>query len=194
MKELNALKEKVLASARQAAEQKVADTEKKCTSALEAQKEKMAQYILDQEAVIKNREQLRYERLTQKLTNQKNQEILAHKRDLLDDLFQQSYEVMANWSSASLKEFLTEVLSGLNSNDHYTLRLGEISAAHLKAEDRDQLVRQFSQISWSTEAISKRAGFVLSDDKIDLNYFFDDLLADLRKEFGAELAKQAFDA
>ncbi|RLK64032.1 hypothetical protein D3H64_01540 [Atopobacter sp. AH10] len=194
MKELNALKEKVLASARQEAEQKVADTEERCASDLTAQKEKMAQYILEQKELINRREQMRYERLTQKLTNQKNQDILAHKRSLLEDLFQQSYEVMANWSSASLAEFIKEVLLSLDESHQYVLSLGERSAKHLSAQDQELLAKQFPQIKWSEKQIEKRAGFVLSDDMINLNYFFDDLLSDLRKEFGAELARKAFES
>ena len=128
-------------------------------------------------------------KVAQQAANQGRNRLLAHKQQLLQQLYEQAFTKMSDWHVEQVAYFVQGVCRQMELTDA-TLVLGE------RTDYAREAVRALlpETITLSDDVLPEQAGFVLRVAGIEYNYGFDALLQQLKKDFTTELAHRAFDA
>jgi len=142
--------------------------------------------------MLKKHNDLEYLRLRERLSSRLNRELLTYQRDLLDEIFDMASRKLQNASSKDFSDMFSEAIKGLKGN--FILYLGELSKGKLN----NQIIKQALvknrdlQISLSSVLIPHKSGFVLSDNRVEYNCLFEDLIEDKKIEQAASVLKEVF--
>ena len=142
--------------------------------------------------MLKKHNDLEYLRLRERLSSRLNRELLTYQRDLLDEIFDMAAIKLQNASINEFSDMFSEAIKGLKGN--FILYLGELSKGKLN----NQIIKQVSaknkdlRISLSSVLIPHKSGFVLSDDRVEYNCLFEDLIEDKKNEQAAAVLKEVF--
>lgn len=191
MKDLEQLKQQILAEVEEASQQELAVATKKQEERTNAANASLASQEVAKKTALKQRAKASWDKERQSLLNQSKKEILQVKRDLLNSVFDDVYTLMTQWRGETLVTFIQSAASGLDTSSPVTLILADGTVDHLSASDRAALEES---LTISPEVISHQEGFILRQGGIDYNYCYDALIADLRQEYSPELARNAFNA
>ncbi|UJF14952.1 hypothetical protein LZ578_08010 [Jeotgalibaca sp. MA1X17-3] len=131
------------------------------------------------------------DRKEQSLINDKRNRILAEKQIILNEIYAEAAKKMTVWDTETFRKFVENVLNQFDSN---TLQLvpGEKTRGQFTEEFVEQLKKDYPGLKISSSAIPNRAGFIVEKGGIDYNFFFDQMIAEIKKDFSPKLASLAF--
>ncbi|WP_017472110.1 V-type ATP synthase subunit E [Amphibacillus jilinensis] len=192
MKDLQALSTQILAKTKQEGQAKLDEYEKVANDKMEEQRQKLVESQKNREASIVRQMKNDYEREAQTLANTQRNTVLAKKQSLLNSVFTEATNKMAQWDGEQFSVFLNGVLSQLDASSQWTLVPGEKSTDLFKTNQVQSVVNDYSFVTVSNDVVKQKAGFIVQQGGIDYNFCFDVLVAELKKEFSPQLATLAF--
>ena len=142
--------------------------------------------------ILKNHNEHEYERLLERLSSRLNRELLTYQSELLDEIFDMA---VCKLRDASEKEFYDMFKSAVNGlKGRFTLYLGEFSKGKLDNSKVTEMIKenQGLEIIASTDTIPQKSGFILVDDRVELNSLFEDIIEDKKNEQAAAILKEVF--
>lgn len=191
MSELTQLKDSVLTQANEKGQLKLE----------RAQQEHIKEYEHKREQLLHDKEVLRrlkinelkgeHMRKMQQISNQQRLTSLNSKQQVLDTLFNGAVDMLTAWSSQEHLSFMQKVLTKYEDAD-LTLKFGNLTREVLTDEDLTHFSEQFPNVKISEETYPREGGFVLTEDRIDYNYLYTELVDDTRKAINLSVAKEVF--
>jgi V/A-type H+-transporting ATPase subunit E len=130
----------------------------------------------------------RLERYSRRL----NRELLAYRRELLDEIFDLAVKKLR---AISGKEYMDIFLSAIGDlSGSFTLLTGEHSVEKLNAKVIEEAVRSKNGLSITIDPkpIPDKSGFIIKDDRVEYNFLFEDLIEDIKNEQSAQILKEVF--
>ena len=149
------------------------------------------------EIFIKNNEH-EYARMFERLGSRLNREILRYQRELADGIFDMAVSKLRDVSKAEFfnmfKAALKELTDDFPGGGSFILHLGEFSGGKLESSEIEEAAKETGRINIVLDPgfIPKKSGFVLSDERIEYNYLFEDLIEDKKNEQTAQILKEVF--
>ncbi|WP_124057643.1 hypothetical protein [Vaginisenegalia massiliensis] len=188
MSDLNALKETLLAQAREQGQAKLAAAVKEHELAFQQQEHDLLAERANRRQHQLNEVTNQHQRQLQQLKNQERQSSLKSKQEVLNQLFEGALTMMTEWSSSEHIAFFERVISQYKDQP-LDLILGE----QTKDAFTDIDLSRYPHLSVNPEPIKGQAGFVLSDGKVEYNYLYQSLINDTRQDTSLKLANQVFE-
>ncbi|PXW91829.1 V/A-type H+-transporting ATPase subunit E [Streptohalobacillus salinus] len=192
MKDLQALSTQILAKTKTEGQNRLDEYEKVANDKIEEQRQKLVESQKNREEQIERQMTNDYEREAQTLANQKRNAVLSTKQSLLNNVFNQAANKMANWDGERLSIFLASVLKDLDKTIDWMIVPGERSKDVFKSDEVTAVIDQYTNVTLANETVKQKAGFLLQHGGIDYNFCFDVLVQELKKEFSPQLAALAF--
>lgn len=187
MKELETLANQIVIQTKEAGQKKIVAKENELNEKLEASRIQFVAYQKNQKAAIEGREQAEYERQTQSLRNKKRNALLEEKQNIMTQVYNGAVEKMTKWDTNEFHAFANQVLSQFEGKT-LTVIAGEKSVVHFT----EAFIAKYPHAVFSKEAVPGKAGFIVELGGIDYNYFFDQIVAEIKKDFTPKLASLAF--
>jgi V/A-type H+-transporting ATPase subunit E len=144
------------------------------------------------EMLLKHNEH-EYARLLERVSNRFNRELLAYRHALINEIYDMAVKKLRAVSREEFLRMFKSALKGLKGS--YRLYPGSLSASMLDAEMISEAVAECDDlnISLRRESIPFKSGFILRDDRVELNYLFEDLIDDMKSENTAKIIKEVFE-
>ena len=141
---------------------------------------------------LKKHNELEYERQLERISSRLHRELLSYQHDLLDEIFDAAAIKLRNISEEEFFGMFKAAVSGLKGS--FTLYLGELSKGMLDIQKIDRAVKGNGglRIALDTETIPYKSGFILVDDRVELNALFEDLIESKKGEQAAAILKEVF--
>ena len=142
--------------------------------------------------MLKKHNEREYARLLERLSSRFYREILTYQHNLIDEIYDMAVEKLRNASEEEFADMFKAVVRGLKGK--FNLYLGELSAGKLDIAEIEKAVKgkRGLEINLSGETIPKRSGFILSDDRVEYNCLFEDLIEDRKNRQTASIIKEIF--
>lgn len=191
MKELETLSKQIMDRVKQEGTQKVMEQEKILSQKLEENRLRLVGQHKTQKKLIESRSKDDYERQVQSLKNAKRNRILSEKQNVLSAIFDDAVKKMEAWDSATFQTFVKDVLSQFDT-EQITVVPGEKSAFHFTDAFIQSLKTSKPTLKVEKESIKNQSGFLVGIGGVDYNFFFDQMIAEIKKEFSPKLASLAF--
>lgn len=192
MKELNVLSEQILKRTKEAGQKKLANKEQELAQKIEENRVRFVEQQKARKATIKTKSENDYERQVQSLANEKRNRILVEKQTIMNEVFQNSIAKMTAWDSATFQSFVEKVLNQFNTNSLHLI-IGEKSASYFTDSFKETLKEKYPHLIIENRTASNKAGFIVEQGGIDYNFFFDQIVAEIKKDFSPKLASLAFE-
>ena len=192
MKQLDALSEQILSRIKQSGEERIAKQEVELAKKLEDSRLHLVEQQKQRKNTILLASEADYNRQLQSLQNKKRNNILKEKQMILGSVYQAVIEKMKAWDDETFQQFTESVLNQFDGVA-FTMTVGEHSKAHFTEAFKLYLNNRYSQMTISEETVPNKAGFIVEVDGIDYNFFFEQLIMEIKKEFSPELASLAFE-
>lgn len=187
MKELETLANQIVVRTKEAGQKKLAAKEKELNDKLEASRLQFVDYQKNQKRAIQERSQTDFERQTQSLQNKKRNALLGEKQTIMKGIYNGAVVKMTEWTTTEFQLFAGNVLKQFEGKA-VTVIAGEKSAHHFT----EAFTAKYPDAVFSQETVPAKAGFIVERDGIDYNYFFDQMVAEIKKDFTPKLASLAF--
>lgn len=159
------------------------------------------QFNLDKEKLIAEKRESKYSLLKeiernyqiqiQQLHNQERQSSLAIKQEVLRALFDEALSKMENWDKVEESTFINQILTKYR-NDNCQVTFGQVTGQKFNQDDFHKLKTDYPNCQFSNQYIVGQAGLVISNDKIDYTYLYNELVDSLFKSECAEISHQLF--
>jgi len=156
--------------------------------------------IIHQNELAKRREMLikhnerEYARLFERMSSRLNREILTYQHNLIDGIFDMAVSKLRNASDEELSDMFKAAVRDLKGS--FILYVGELSKSRLDINNIEKIIKEKENdgldIVLSPETIPKKSGFVLSDDRVEYNCLFEDLIEDMKNGQAASILKEVF--
>jgi len=142
--------------------------------------------------MLKKHNEREYARLLERLSSRFYREILTYQHNLIDEIYDMAVEKLRNASEEEFADMFKAVVRGLKGK--FNLYLGELSVGKLDIAEIEKAVKgkRGLEINLSGETIPKRSGFILSDDRVEYNCLFEDLIEDRKNRQTASIIKEIF--
>ena len=145
------------------------------------------------EMLIKHNER-EYARLFERMSSRLNREILTYQHNLIDGIFDMAVSKLRNASDEELSDMFKAAVRDLKGS--FILYVGELSKSRLDINNIEKIIKEKENdgldIVLSPETIPKKSGFVLSDDRVEYNCLFEDLIEDMKNGQAASILKEVF--
>lgn len=187
MKELDALSNQIISRTKEEGQKKLAKKETELNAKLEESRLRFVEFQKTQKALIQSRNQAEYERQVQSLHNEKRNALLAEKQNILASIYDGAVEKMSNWDAKTLQSFAEKVLQKFEGQE-VNVVAGEKTAPLLD----ERFKAKHPAVTFSSETVAGKAGFIVEVGGIDYNYLFDQIVAEIKKDFTPKLASLAF--
>lgn len=187
MKELEMLAKQILDRTKEEGQKKIAAKELELNIKLEDNRLRFVEYQKNKKAAIQASSQSDFERQSQSLRNQKRNVLLGEKQAIMTRIYEGAVAKMTEWDTTAFQEFTKKVFNHFE-NQSITVIAGEKSAQHFT----QAFLSQYPGVTFSSETVPGKAGFIVEVGGIDYNYFFDQMVAEIRKDFTPKLASLAF--
>ncbi|MGY3750436.1 V-type ATP synthase subunit E [Vagococcus acidifermentans] len=162
------------------------------TAAFEEEKQRIEKdeekQLLRQTAAVSKELKMALER--QKV--QMRQTVLTKKQQLLDALFDELVQRMTQWDEAAFADFAAGILTQVPIIGEGEVILGELSAGRLSADWLSQFQTGERSFVLSDELIKQQGGFVVRQGRIEYNFLFSALVADLKEKESYYVAEKLF--
>lgn len=191
MRELEALSNQILQRIREEGQQKVRIKEQQVAERLEENRIQMVEYQKARKQAIRKKLDNQSERQKQSLANEKRNRILAQKQQYLSSVYQEAVAKMSDWDTPSFQQFTKGVLEHFSGKE-VRLVPGEESQQHFSAAFVMELQRKHPGLSLASDVVPRKAGFIVEMGGVDYNFFFDDIVEEVKKEYSPKLASLAF--
>ncbi|MCZ0701977.1 V/A-type H+-transporting ATPase subunit E [Natronobacillus azotifigens] len=192
MEDLKALSARILEKTKEEGQNKLDEYEKVANDRMEETRQKLVESKKNRKAAIAAKIENDYEREVQTLANKQRNAILSEKQALLHSVFDDAAKKMEEWDADQFAVFLQGVLSQLDANDLWQVVPGGKSVHLFDADPVANVLDNYSFVTLSKEVVNNKSGFVVEQGGIDYNFCFDELVAELKKEFSPQLATLAF--
>ena len=192
MKDLEQLKQHILADLEKESKQRMEVATKEQEERISQMNVQYSQQEMAKKTTLKQEAKSQYEKEQQTILNASKKEVLRVKRELLESVFDDVLQVMSNWNGETLRLFIESAIRKLPKQQQTTLTFGEDTVSKLNDEEKKLLTSQFPFIQLDETTLPKQTGFVLSQEGIEYNYVFKDLIQDLKEEYSPILARKAF--
>lgn len=190
MKELEALSNQIIERVTNEGKEKIHLKEQELNNLMEENRIRL-DHQKSRKQVIEARNQAEYERQVQSLNNEKRNKLLAEKQTILNEVYQQATKKMSEWDDATFQQFVLDALTQFEFRS-IQLTIGEKSVSSFTDKIQKQLQEKFPNVELATEAAPKKAGFIVSVGGVDYNFFFDQMVEEIKRDFSPRLAALAF--
>lgn len=192
MKELEALSSQILKRVKEEGQQKVVEKEQELSLKLEESRMRFVEHQRVQTELMESRSKEAFERQSQSLANAKRNKLLAEKQRILSKVYQSAVEKMTEWDEATFQSFVQSVLKQFDASD-LNIVPGKKTAHYFTPSFVSSLEETNSALTVASETIPNKAGFIVEVGGIDYNFFFDQIVAEIKKDFSPKLASLAFE-
>ena len=145
-----------------------------------------------QREVLKKHNEHEYSRRLEYLRSRMNRELLIYQHELIGEIFNMAVEKLKHVSDDEFTGMFMSAAKGLEGR--YTLYLGELSKGRLDSAALKGALGANAglDIEISPETIPKKSGFVLSNDRVEYDHLFENLVEDMKSERIAAIMKDVF--
>lgn len=192
MNDLQALSKQILAKTKAEGQNKIEEYEKVANDKIEEQRQKLVESQKNREATIARQLKNDFDREAQTLANKQRNAVLSKKQELLNSVFDEAIKELNTWDEEHFADFLDGVLGKLDSERKWVIVPGEKSATLFDTRKVSEILKAYKFVERSTEVVNNKGGFIVQQGGIDYNFCFDELIAELKKEFSPQLATLAF--
>lgn len=135
----------------------------------------------------------KYRQLNNRQQVEIRQGTLNEKQQFLAILFKKATEQMEAWDVAQAQAFAENALKELPITGTVQFIPGEKSQTIYTKAWLTKVQKELSYVlDYSTETISKQAGFVVDDQGVQYNFIFENLVKDIQGQMSFEIANQLF--
>lgn len=127
----------------------------------------------------------------QQLQNEERQSMLAAKQAILQELFEDAYQTMCNWSVEEELTFVSSVLQKY-ADQSVTIFFGDISLQKISERVFESLKLKYPNIEFSHQAIPHEAGFLVTTGRIDDTYLYRELITSIYEKDHSRIAHAIF--
>ena len=180
-KEKNTIKNEI-AQAEQQAELEVLRAEKEAEQALAHEKEKLISDLEYDYTMKENTERVHYRNA-----------ILKEKQKVIQRTFKEARERLANISSEDFMGIVMSALENVDVTQRVEIFVGEKTADLMNIEWLNQQLPWNNHVNVQEELVKNKAGVLVRMNKIDYNYFFDELIQEYQKELLAYVTNELFE-
>ena len=142
--------------------------------------------------ILKTNSKLELRFKLERYSRRLNRELLAYRRELLDEIFELAVRKLRAISTKEYSDIFISAISGLSGS--FTLHIGEHSFNKLSANIIEDAVGSNSDVSITVDPnpIHGKSGFIIKDSRVEYNYLFEDLIEDKKSEQAAQILKEIF--
>ncbi|MCL1795030.1 MAG: hypothetical protein FWG34_14340 [Oscillospiraceae bacterium] len=144
--------------------------------------------------MLKKHGEHEYARQIERISSRLNREVLTYQHGLIDEIFDMAAEKLKNIPKEELLGMFKSVIKDLKGR--YRLHPGELSKGKLGEKDIKKAIEESGnadiEVISSGEAIPHKSGFVLSDERLEYNCLFEDLIQDKKNGQTAPIMKEVF--
>ena len=180
-KEKNALRNEIAQAERQA-ELDILRAEKEAEQALVHEKEKLISDLEYDYSMKENTERVHYRNA-----------ILKEKQKVIQRTFKEARERLANISSEDFMGIVMSALENVDVTQRVEIFVGEKTADLMNIEWLNQQLPWNNHVNVQEELVKNKAGVLVRMNKIDYNYFFDELIQEYQKELLAYVTNELFE-
>lgn len=180
-KEKNTIKNEIAEAERQA-ELEVLRAEKDAEQALVREKEKLISDLEYDYSMKENTERVHYRNA-----------ILKEKQKVIQRTFKEARERLANISSEDFMGIVMSALENVDVTQRVEIFVGEKTADLMNIEWLNQQLPWNNHVNVQEELVKNKAGVLVRMNKIDYNYFFDELIQEYQNELLAYVTNELFE-
>ena len=180
-KEKNTIKNEIAEAERQA-ELEVLRAEKAAEQALVREKEKLISDLEYDYSMKENTERVHYRNA-----------ILKEKQKVIQRTFKEARERLANISSEDFMGIVMSALENVDVTQRIEIFVGEKTADLMNIEWLNQQLPWNNHVNVQEELVKNKAGVLVRMNKIDYNYFFDELIQEYQNELLAYVTNELFE-
>lgn len=166
---------------------------KEINQSFEAEKQKVEKTHEEQLATQKERLRKNFRQEKNRNVMQSRQKRLKRKQQYLDQIFEDAYEEMAHWDIQKTRNF---VLTSLKENGLNTGKIipGGKTEASVYSPEWIQEVNQAENMALTLgeKSPSQEHGFLLEVSGVQYNFYYRELLAEVKKLDGSEIMQNLF--
>lgn len=158
-----------------------------------AEKQKIEKAHEEQLATQKERLRKNFWQEKNRNVMQSRQKRLKRKQQYLDQIFEDAYDEMARWDTEKTRDFL---LTSLKEND---LTKGKVIPAGITEASvySPEWIKQVNQtenleLSLGEKSSSQEHGFLLEVSGVQYNFYYRELLTEVKKSNGSEIMQNLF--
>lgn len=191
MKELEALSNQIMNRAKEEGQRKVVETEQELSRKMDDNLQKLVENQKIRKTSIQSKSKDDLDRKEQSLINEKRNRILAEKQIILTEVYSETVKKMSNWNADTFQHFVKVVLEQFQA-ESLQLIPGQETSEHFTEKFIGELKKEYPNLEVSSSAVPNKAGFIVAEGGIDYNFFFDQMIAEIKKDFSPKLASLAF--
>ncbi|MGX7092678.1 V-type ATP synthase subunit E [Hutsoniella sourekii] len=191
MSEYNQLKDSVLDQADRRGQVRLKQAQDKAENDYQEKRKQLLARKEEERRQLLGQIQADFDRQLQQLQNKKRQASLASKQELLDVLFTEAVQSMNSMSSDSQLKFIYQVLNKFKEFP-ISVTFGQYTKDLLSQEALDHLKINFPNLNLIDDVIKHMGGFIVSQDRVDYNYIYENMIADARQKLASQLSQSIF--
>lgn len=188
MGNIETLQNKLLEKVQATGEAQVQALQEKLNRALEDYQSSLAKQLEHEKESMVRKEEQTFDIRKQSLTNELRNTQLTHKQGLLEQIIQEVPSYMNQKVGQEMNQLIRSAIQQLNSQQAMDLTIGGQSRAFLTDQELQDLQQEFSQLTIH-EGSQQQSGFNLSQAGMNLNFFFEDVINELKPQLLIELEK-----
>ncbi|KAA9300212.1 MULTISPECIES: V-type ATP synthase subunit E [Aerococcus] len=186
------LTQDVLAKISQEEDAKFKSGKEKLEQETAAREKRIQKDAEDKKASLEDQAARNLDRKKQGYNNQMRNQVLAKKQDLIQDVYTEAVTRLTELPENEFIEFVKGALSQLNSDQATVLQLGSQSEKQLTEQGLAALQSEFPQLQGADQSLRGQGGFILSQEGMDYNFTFDQIIEEQEEALSAEISKRAF--
>ena len=119
--------------------------------------------------------------------------VLKEKQKVIQCTFKEARERLANISSENFMGIVMSALENVDVTQRIEIFVGEKTADLMNIEWLNEQLPWNNHVNVQEEHVKNKAGILVRMNKIDYNYFFDELILEYRKELLAYVTNELFE-
>ena len=145
-----------------------------------------------QHQVLRKHNEHEYSRRLEYQRSRLNRELLIFQHELANEVFDMAVAKLRDVSNDEFSNMIKTAVRGLQGR--YVMYLGALSGSKLDESSLKEVMEENSalEIVLCPKTIPQKSGFVLSDERVEYNHLFEDLVEDIKKERTASIMKEIF--
>ena len=150
-------------------------------------KARLADQLLHQKDSYERNTSRQFEIRQQSLANELRNQKLMHKQGLLKDIIREVAPQINEMAPEEFIQLIQHVIGKVDASRAFTLQLGANSKDKVSQEAVEGFRAQFPQMQVREETIVNKSGFLISQDGMNFNYLFEDVVDELIPQLLIEL-------
>lgn len=150
-------------------------------------KARLADQLHHQKESYERNESRKFDIRQQSLANELRNQKLTHKQGLLKDIIREVAPQINEMAPEEFIQLIQHVIGKVDASRAFTLQLGANSKDKVSQEAVEGFRAQFPQMQVREETIANKSGFLISQDGMNFNYLFEDVVDELIPQLLIEL-------